>query len=121
MAHLSSDRSEPTTILAVTAWRDSKYAATGVIIKVAMDNTFIMFGVRFFDAAPKDRMVRYFLMSSKNKKSVRYSTKLILEYSLAGYNVFDTEPPSKSDGLVTIERLLLRLTGYVKPLCNEQN
>lgn len=58
MAHLSSDRSEPTTILAVTAWRDSKYAATGVIIKVAMDNTFIMFGVRFFDAAPKDRMVR---------------------------------------------------------------
>jgi len=71
MAHLSSDRSEPTTILAVTAWRDSKYAATGVIIKVAMDNTFIMFGVRFFDAAPKDRMVRYFLMSSKNKKSVR--------------------------------------------------
>ncbi len=55
MAQLSSDRPEPTTILAVTAWRDSKYAATGVIIKVAMDNIFIMFGVRFFSAAPKDR------------------------------------------------------------------
>ena len=83
----------------MTAWRDSKYAATGVVIKVAMDNVFIMVGVRFFDAAPKDRMVRYFLMSfQKNKKSVRYSTKLILEYSLAGYNVFDTKPPSTLDG-----------------------
>ena len=51
MAHLSSDRPEPTTILAVTAWRDSKYAATGVVIKAVMDNTFIMFGVRFFYAA----------------------------------------------------------------------
>ena len=55
MAQLSSDRPEPTTILAVTAWRDSKYAATGVVIKAVMDNTFIMFGVRFFDAALKDR------------------------------------------------------------------
>ena len=52
MAQLSSDRPEPTTILAVTAWRDSEYAATGVIIKIAMDNIFIMFGVRFFYAAP---------------------------------------------------------------------
>jgi hypothetical protein len=69
MAHLSSDRSEPITILAVTAWRDSKYAATGVIIKVAMDNTFVMFGVRFFDAAPKDRMVRYFLMSFQKTRN----------------------------------------------------
>lgn len=69
MVHLSSDRSEPTTILAVTAWRDSKYAATGVIIKVAMDNTFVMFGVRFFDAAPKDRMVRYFLMSFQKTRN----------------------------------------------------
>ena len=72
MAHLSSDRPEPTTILAVTAWRDSKYAATGVAVELAMDNNCIVIGVRFFDAAPKDRMVRYFLMSfSKNKKSVR--------------------------------------------------
>lgn len=69
MAHLSSDRPEPTTILAVTAWRDSKYAATGVIIKVAMDNIFIMFGVRFFSAAPKDRMVRYFLMSFQKTRN----------------------------------------------------
>jgi hypothetical protein len=69
MAQLSSDRPEPTTILAVTAWRDSKYAATGVIIKVAMDNTFIMFGVRFFDATPKDRMVRYFLMSFQKTRN----------------------------------------------------
>lgn len=69
MAHLSSDRPEPTTILAVTAWRDSKYAATGVIMKVAMDNTFIMFGVRFFYAAPKDRMVRYFLMSFQKTRN----------------------------------------------------
>lgn len=69
MAHLSSDRSELITILAVTAWRDSKYAATGVIIKVAMDNTFVMFGVRFFDAAPKDRMVRQFLMSFQKTRN----------------------------------------------------
>lgn len=69
MAHLSSDRPEPTTILAVTAWRDSKYAATGVIIKVAMDNIFIMVGVRFFYAAPKDRMVRYFLMSFQKTRN----------------------------------------------------
>lgn len=62
-----------------------------------------MFGVRFFDAAPKD------------KKSVRYSTKLILEYSLAGYNVFDTKPPSKSDGLVTIERPLFTQSGALSP------
>ena len=69
MAHLSSDRPEPTTILEVTDWRDSKYAATGVIIKVAMDNIFIMFGVRFFSAAPKDRMVRYFLMSFQKTRN----------------------------------------------------
>ena len=69
MAHLSSDRPEPTTILAVTAWRDSKYAATGVIIKIAMDNTFIMFEVRFFEAAQKDRMVRYFLMSFQKTRN----------------------------------------------------
>ena len=69
MAHLSSDRPESTTILAVTAWRDSKYAATGVIIKIAMDNTFIMFEVRFFEAAPKDRMVRYFLMSFQKTRN----------------------------------------------------
>ena len=56
MAQLSSDRPEPTTILAVTAWRDSKYAVTGVVIELAMDNNCIMFEVRFFDAAPKDRM-----------------------------------------------------------------
>ena len=72
MAHLSSDRPEPTTILAVTAWRHSKYAATGVAVELAMDNNCIVIGVRFFNAAPKDRMVRYFLMSfQKNKKSVR--------------------------------------------------
>ena len=72
MAHLSSDRPEPTTILAVTAWRDSKYAATGVAVELAMDNNCIVIGVRFFNDAPKDRMVRYFLMSfQKNKKSVR--------------------------------------------------
>ena len=69
MAHLSSDRPEPTTILAVTAWRDSKYAATGVVIKVAIGNVFIMVGVRFFEAAPKDRMVRYFLMSFQKTRN----------------------------------------------------
>ena len=69
MAQLSSDRPAPTTIIAVTAWRASKYAATGVIIKVAMDNIFIMFGVRFFSAAPKDRMVRYFLMSFQKTRN----------------------------------------------------
>ena len=53
MAHLSSDRPEPTTILAVTAWRDSKYAATGVAVELAMDNNCIVIGVRFFEAAPK--------------------------------------------------------------------
>jgi hypothetical protein len=53
MAQLSSDRPEPTTILAVTAWRDSKYAATGVAVELAMDNNCIVIGVRFFDAAPK--------------------------------------------------------------------
>ena len=69
MAHLSSDRPEPTTILAVTAWRDSKYAATGVAVKLAMDNNCIVIGVRFFDAAPKDRMVRYFLMSFQKTRN----------------------------------------------------
>ena len=68
MAQLSSDRPEPTTILAVTAWRDSKYAATGVVIELAMDNNFVAFEVRFFDAAPKDRMVRCFLMSFKKQE-----------------------------------------------------
>ena len=59
-------------MFAVTAWRDRKYAATGVAVELAMDNNCIVIGVRFFDAAPKDRMVRYFLMSfQKNKKSVR--------------------------------------------------
>lgn len=53
MAQLSSDRPEPTTILAVTAWRDSKYAATGVAVELAMDNNYIVIGVRFFEAAPK--------------------------------------------------------------------
>ena len=83
MAQLSSDRPEPTTILAVTAWRDSKYAATGVIIKVAMDNIFIMFGVRFFDAAPKDRMVRYFLMSFQKQeiRKIQYETYLGIQFS----------------------------------------
>ena len=69
MAHLSSDRPEPTTILAVTAWRDSKYAATGVAVKLAMDNNCIVIGVRFFEAAPKDRMVRYFLMSLQKTRN----------------------------------------------------
>ena len=53
MAQLSSDRPEPTTILAVTAWRDSKYATTGVPVELAMDNNCIVIGVRFFEAAPK--------------------------------------------------------------------
>ena len=52
MAHLSSDRPEPTTILAVTAWRDSKYTATGVAVKLAMDNNCIVFEVRFFNVTP---------------------------------------------------------------------
>lgn len=69
MAHLSSDRPEPTTILAVTAWRDSKYAATGVAVELAMDNNCIVIGVRFFEAAPKDRMVRYFLMSLQKTRN----------------------------------------------------
>ena len=34
------------------SWRDSKYAATGVAIELAMDNNCIVIGVRFFDAAP---------------------------------------------------------------------
>ena len=51
----------------------------------------------------------------KTRKSVRYSTKLILGYSLAGYNVFDTKPPSKSDGLVTIERPLFTQPGALSP------
>lgn len=69
MAQLSSDRPEPTTILAVTAWRDSKYAATGVAVELAMDNNCIVIGVRFFEAAPKDRMVRYFLMSFQKTRN----------------------------------------------------
>lgn len=52
---------------------------------------------------------------SKNKKSVRYDTKSILEYSYAGYNVFDAKPPSKSDGLVTIERPLFTQLGALSP------
>ena len=69
MAHLSSDRPEPTTILAVTAWRDSKYAATGVAVELAMDNNCIVIGVRFFDVAPKDRMGRYFLRSLQKTRN----------------------------------------------------
>ena len=69
MAHLSSDRPEPTTILAVTAWRDSKYAATGVTIELAMDNNCIVIGVRFLDAAPKDSLVRYFWMSFQKTRN----------------------------------------------------
>lgn len=69
MAHLSSDRPEPTTILAVTAWRDSKYAATGVALKLAMDNNCIVVGVRFFNAAPKDSLVRYFWMSFQKTRN----------------------------------------------------
>ena len=69
MAQLSSDRPEPTTILAVTAWRDSKYAATGVAVKLAMDNNCIVIGVRFFDAAPKDSLVRYFWMSFQKTRN----------------------------------------------------
>ena len=69
MAQLSSDRPEPTTILAVTAWRDSKYAATGVAVKLAMDNNYIVIGVRFFDAAPKDSLVRYFWMSFQKTRN----------------------------------------------------
>lgn len=42
---------------------------TGVVIKIAMDNVDIMVGVRFFDAAPKDRMVRYFLMSFQKTRN----------------------------------------------------
>lgn len=70
MAHLSSDRPEPTTILAVTAWRDSNlYAATAVVIEVAMDNTCIMVEVGFLDAAPKDSLVRYFQMSFQKTRN----------------------------------------------------
>lgn len=69
MAQLSSDRPEPTTILAVTAWRDSKYAATGVALKLAMDNNCIVVGVRFFNAAPKDSLVRYFWMSFQKTRN----------------------------------------------------
>lgn len=60
MAHLSSDRPEPTTILAVTAWRDSKYAVTGVAVELAMDNNCIVIGVRFFEAAPKVNVLQLF-------------------------------------------------------------
>lgn len=58
---------------------------------------------------------------SKNKKSVRYSTKLILEYSYAGYNVFDTKPPSTLDGCKNRKAVAFAQTGYVKSLCKEQN
>ncbi len=51
----------------------------------------------------------------KNKKSVRYSTKLILEYSLAGYNVFDTKPPSMLDGCKNGKVVAFAQDGYVKP------
>lgn len=58
---------------------------------------------------------------SKNKKSVRYSTKLILEYSLAGYNVFDTEPPSTLDGCKNRKAVAFAQDGYVKLLYNKQD
>lgn len=58
---------------------------------------------------------------SKNKKSVRYSTKLILEYSLAGYNVFDPKPPSTLDGCKNRKVVAFAQDGYVKPLYNKQD
>lgn len=58
---------------------------------------------------------------SKNKKSVRYSTKLILEYSLAGYNVFDTEPSSTLDGCKNRKAVAFAQDGYVKLLYNKQD
>lgn len=45
------------------------YAATGVAVKLAMDNNCIVVGVRFFDAAPKDRMVSHFLMSFQKTRN----------------------------------------------------
>ena len=51
----------------------------------------------------------------KKQEIRRVCTKHSLEYSLAGYNVFDTEPPSKSDGLVTIERPLFTQPGALSP------
>lgn len=58
---------------------------------------------------------------SKNKKSVRYSTKLILEYSLTGYNVFDTKPPSTLDGCKNRKVVAFAQDGYVKLLYNKQD
>lgn len=51
----------------------------------------------------------------KKQEIRKVCTKHSLEYSLAGYNVFDTKPPSKSDGLVTIERPLFTQTGALSP------
>lgn len=51
----------------------------------------------------------------KKQEIRKVCTKHSLEYSLAGYNVFDTEPPSKSDGLVTIERPLSTQSGALSP------
>lgn len=50
MAQLSSDRPEPTTILAVTAWRDSKYAATGVAVNYPW--TIIVLCLKFDSSMP---------------------------------------------------------------------
>ena len=41
----------------------------------------------------------------KKQEIRKIDTKFISEYSLTGYNVFDTKPTSKPDGLVKIERL----------------
>ena len=41
----------------------------------------------------------------KKQEIRKIDTKFISGYSLTGYNVFDTEPTSKPDGLVKIERL----------------
>ena len=64
----------------------------------------------------KSTFFSYFLDDfSKDKKIRKVCTKHSLEYSLAGYNVFDPKPPSKSDGLVTIERPLFTQPGALSP------
>ena len=51
----------------------------------------------------------------KTRKSVRFERNIPWNTVQQGYNVFDTKPPSKSDGLVTIERPLFTSQGALNP------
>ena len=71
MAHLSSGRPEPTTILAVTAWRDSKYAATGVAVELAMDNNLLWLEFNSPMPLQKSTFFSYFLDDFSKDKKIR--------------------------------------------------